>query len=213
MIIKVYIVIIITINTILYKMVEIIYTHPGVVDPNLEKNRKLIIRGFALAVTTALLFSRYNKARSNEFLVKTGFLINDMQIGKKFFKFPFQNIQKIYINPTSYHANMNIMYKNIEVKVPILFSIGPKADFDSLSKYARYLLNNNDEEVIIKSIIKDELKLLSANISIEDIYPNNNELKNTIIQHIQPKLDKYGIIIHYTAYNSYFDDIKEEEMK
>ncbi len=177
-------------------------------EENIEKYVSLFVAGGLAIGTTAFLFSRYKTSRSNEWLVRTGLFVNDMQIGKKFFKFPFQNIQKIDVTPISYNLNINSMSKEkMEFKFPIVFTIGPKADIESLSKYARYLLNLEDKEVIIKSIIEGESRSLSANISIEDIFTGRNEFKNNIIQHIQPQLDQYGI----TIYNANIEELRDSE--
>ena len=72
-------------------------------DKELQNEKKLIKNlaiGSAIFGTIGFLFTRYKTSRSNEWLVKTGLLVENMQIGKKFFQLPFQNLQKIEVTPS-----------------------------------------------------------------------------------------------------------------
>jgi len=148
-----------------------------------EKNNLKMLAGISLVGgTVAFLFTRYKTSRPNEWLVKTGLLVEDMEIKKKFFQLPFQNIQRIEVTPANYHLSINSMSKEkMEFKFPIVFTLGPKVDNDSLTKYARFMLNLNDKEAVIKGIIEGESRALAANISIEEIFAGRNDFKNNII--------------------------------
>ncbi len=164
--------------------------------------------GLAAIGSTYWLFGRYKTSRANEWLVKTGLMVEDLEIGKKFFQLPFQNIQKITVTPQSYSLNINSMSKEkMEFKFPIVFTLGPKVDKDSLTKYARYMLNVENSETIIKGVIEGEARSLAANISIEDIFTGRNEFKNSIINHVQPQLDQYGLAI----YNANIEELKDSD--
>jgi hypothetical protein len=79
-----------------------------------EENKSAINTAGGLVLTagaTALLFSRYKTSRSHEWLVRTGLMVNDIQIGKKFFQFPFQNIDRINMSPSSFKFSVNAMSK------------------------------------------------------------------------------------------------------
>ena len=178
-------------------------------DPE-EKNNliKKAIIGAGIIGGTFALFSRYKTSRSNEWLVKTGLLVDDLMIGKKFFQLPFQNIQKIVVTPTNYNLNINSMSKEkMEFQFPVVFTLGPKLDNDALSKYAKLMLNLDDQETVIRSIIEGSARSLAANLSIEDIFTARTEFKNNIIEHVQPQLDQYGIAI----YNANIEELKDSE--
>jgi flotillin len=176
-----------------------------------DEKRRLFMYGagaILIGSATAFLFTRYKTSKSNEWLVKTGILVNDMQIGKKFFQLPFQNIQRIIVTPTNYHLNINSMSKEkMEFKFPIVFTMGPKVDEESLTKYSRFMLNLDDKDTVIKGIIEGEARALAANISIEEIFAGRNEFKNNIINHVQPQLDQYGIAI----YNANIEELRDSE--
>jgi len=167
-----------------------------------------VLAGSAVIGIGAFLALRYKTSLSNEWLVKTGLMINDIEIGKKFFQFPFQNIQKITVTPQTYNLNINSMSKEkMEFKFPIVFTLGPKVDQESLVKYSRFMLNLDDKETVIKGIIEGEARALSAGISIEDIFAGRTEFKNNIVNHIQPQLDQYGIAI----YNANIEELKDSD--
>ncbi len=175
-----------------------------------EKNDliKKAIVGTCIIGGTVALFSRYKTSRSNEWLVKTGILVEDLMIGKKFFQLPFQNIQKITVTPKNYNLNINSMSKEkMEFQFPIVFTLGPKLDNEALTKYAKLMLNLDDQETVIRSIIEGSARSLAANLSIEDIFTARTEFKNNIIEHVQPQLDQYGIAI----YNANIEELKDSE--
>lgn len=154
------------------------------------------------------LFTRYKTSQSNEWLVKTGLLIEDIAIGKKFFQLPFQNIQRIVVTPQNYYVNINAMSKEkMEFKSPFMITLGPKVDAVSLTKYSRFMLNLPDKEAVIKGIIEGEARALAANISIEDIFAGRTEFKDNIMNHVQPQLDQYGIAI----YNANIEELKDSD--
>ncbi len=176
-----------------------------------EKNIKLakqLFLGASILGTVGFLFTRYKTSRSNEWLVKTGLFVDNLQIGKKFFQLPFQNLQKIDVTPANFNLKINSMSKEkMEFQFPIVFTIGPKVDTESLSKYATFMMNLNDKESVIKGIIEGESRALAAGLSIEDIFTARNEFKNSIINQVQPQLDQYGI----TIYNANIEELKDSD--
>jgi len=178
-----------------------------------EDNKKIIhtVGGLGLmAGTTALLFSRYKTSRSHEWLVRTGLMVNDIQIGKKFFQFPFQNIDRINMSPSSFKFSVNAMSKEkMEFNFPAVFTIGPKNDIESLTKFSRYLLNQDNEETngLIRGIIEGETRSLAANQAIEDIFAARGAFKNDIVKSVQTQLDQYGLDI----YNANVEELRDSD--
>ena len=172
------------------------------------KIAKQVLFGTAVAGAVGFLFTRYKTSRSNEWLVKTGLMVDNMQIGKKFFQLPYQNIQKIEVTPSNYSLHINSMSKEkMEFQFPIVFTLGPKVDTDSLTKYATFMLNLENKESIIRGIIEGEARSVAAGLSIEDIFAARTDFKNTIVSHVQPQLDQYGIFI----YNANIEELKDSE--
>lgn len=182
--------------------------------PNLyDKYKKQIhaIGGLVLAGgATALLFSRYKTSRSHEWLVRTGLMVNDIQIGKKFFQFPFQNIDRINMSPASFKFSVNAMSKEkMEFNFPAVFTIGPKNEEASLMKFSRYLLNQEPDQTssLIRGIIEGETRSLAANQPIEEIFAARASFKDDIVLSVQKQLEQYGLEI----YNANVEELKDSE--
>lgn len=175
---------------------------------DMVKLAQTAVLGASALGAVGFLFTRYKTSRSNEWLVKTGMMVDNMQIGKKFFQLPYQNIQKIEVTPSNYSLQINSMSKEkMEFQFPIVFTLGPKVDAESLTKYATFMLNLENKESIIRGIIEGEARSVAAGLSIEDIFTARTDFKNTIISHVQPQLDQYGIAI----YNANIEELKDSE--
>lgn len=141
---------------------------------------------------------RYRTARSNEWLVRTGFGIEDMQIGKKFVRLPFQDIATITMTPKTCKFTINAMsIEKLEFNFPAVFTVSPRNSQESLKIYARYLVTQKSaslEDMII-SIIEGETRALAANSPIEEIFSGRTEFKKAITESVQTHLDKFGLEI------------------
>jgi flotillin len=161
-------------------------------------------------VSAGLIASRYRTSRSNEWLVRTGLMVKDIQIGKKFIQWPFQNIDYINMSPTSYKFCVNAMSKEkMEFNFPAVFTIGPKNDNHSLTLYSRYLLNQDIDQTnnLIRGIIEGETRTMSANLSIEEIFSGRSAFKNDMVENVQIQLDQYGLDI----YNANIEELRDSE--
>ncbi len=154
--------------------------------------------------------TRYRTSHSNQWLVRTGLGVSDMEIAKKFVHWPFQNIQIINMTPQSFKFAVNAMSREkMEFNFPAVFTIGPKNDPESLTKYARFLLvqSAEDTDALIRGIIEGETRTLSANLSIEDIFTGRSAFKTDIVSHVKSQLDQYGLEI----YNANIEELKDSE--
>lgn len=153
---------------------------------------------------------RYKTSHSNEWLVRTGIGVADMEISKKFIQWPFQNIQRINMAPQSFKFAVNAMSREkMEFNFPAVFTIGPKNDHESLTKYSRFLLAQkfSQTDELIRGIIEGETRSLSANLSIEDIFTGRSAFKNDIITNVKSQLDQYGLEI----YNANIEELKDSD--
>jgi flotillin len=152
--------------------------------------------------------TRYRTSRSNQWLVRTGLGVTDIQIGKKYVQWPFQNIDYINMSPSSYKFSVNAMSKEkMEFNFPAVFTIGPRNNPESLTNFSRYLLNQDEVQTdnLIRGIIEGETRSLSANLSIEDIFTGRSEFKKDILESVQKQLDQYGLEI----YNANIEELKD----
>lgn len=191
-------------------VVEEIQFGSKVVD---DKEIKYVFGTGTVIITTITLYAislRYNTSRPNEWLVRTGLGINNMEISKKFIKWPFQNIDRIDLAPSSFKFSVNAMSKEkMEFNFPAIFTIGPRNQQEALEKYSIFLMAQNKEQVdsLIRGIIEGETRTLAANLSIEDIFTARNEFKNDIVNGIQKQLDHYGLEI----YNANVEELRDSD--
>ena len=158
--------------------------------------------GFALC--------RYKTSRSNEWLVRTGIGIKDIQIGKKFIQWPFQNIENINMIPISYKFKINAMSREkMNFEFPTVFTVGPKNDVESLTKYSRFLLNQSTEDFdrLIEGIFEGEARTAASNLPIEDIFTGRTNFKNEIVHKVQEHINQFGLEI----YNANIDELKDSD--
>jgi flotillin len=180
------------------------------VHRTVEKALQIGIPLLAGAGLLAFAASRYKTSKSNQWLVRTGIAVTDMEISKKFVHWPFQNIQTIDMTPVSFKFAVNAMSREkMEFNFPAVFTIGPKNDLDSLQKYARFLLVQDSvaTDALIRGIIEGETRTLSANLSIEDIFTGRSAFKNDIVGNVKAQLDQYGLEI----YNANIEELKDSE--
>ncbi len=176
---------------------------------NLPDKSTLLVSGICLGIGCFGLM-RYKTSRSNEWLVRTGLGVKDIEIGKKYIQWPFQNIDYINMAPISYKFSVNAMSKEkLEFNFPAVFTIGPKNNSDSLISYSRYLLNQSDEEVnyLIRGVLEGESRSLASNLLIEEIFAGRNDFKKEIVDNVQKQLDQYGLEI----YNANIEELKDSD--
>ena len=185
-------------------------------DKSYKSNKELFDTKMAIGTGIGLVglglvgfaFTRYKTAKSNEWLVRTGLGIKDMQIGKQYIQWPFQNIEYISLSPQSYKFSVNAMSKEkMEFTFPAVFTIGIKNKPESLENFSRYLLNQEDLQIdgIIRGIIEGDVRTLSANLSIEDIFTGRSAFKDDVVNNVQKQLDQYGLEI----YNANMEELKD----
>lgn len=178
---------------------------------NLTFKQKLFLAGvFSLAGIGVAATHRYHTSLSNQWLVRTGFGIEELQIGKRFFIWPFQNIQRIDLSPESFKFLIHAMSKEkMTFNFPAVFTIGPDNSEVHLKNYSRYLLNQTkeDKSVLIRGIIEGEARSIAANLSIEEIFAGRSAYKQEIIVNVQQQLDHYGLKI----FNANVEELKDAE--
>ncbi|KXS15524.1 hypothetical protein M427DRAFT_56627 [Gonapodya prolifera JEL478] len=168
----------------------------------------------------------YIVASPTQFVVKTGFGIDDMVIQKKCWVFPGQKFSILEVTPTNFPLNLHVMSaEKLEFQLPAVFTIGPRAvlgmgpggvappgsgagipesahdefiDIASLKKYARLLATKNEEHIneIVKGIIEGETRVIAASMTLEEIFKENRIFKENVIKHVQAELDHFGLIIY-----------------
>lgn len=167
-------------------------------DDIIEALKKVTIPIVALGVAGAIA-SRYKTSKSNEWLIRTGLGIKDLQIRKTFIQWPFQNIERMVLTPKSYRISINAMSKEkMEFNFPAIFTIGPKNESNELMKYATFLLPQDEEkiEMLIKGIVEGQSRSVAASLGIEAIFTTRDDFKDSIVENVQTQLEQFGLTIY-----------------
>lgn len=161
----------------------------------------------AVAISTSFLYSRYKIATPNQYLVKTGLGIDDIKIYKKTIVWPGQSLTVIGMHPENYEFQLSALsIEKIPFILPGFFTIGPKDDSESLTKYVRFL-GGKDIHQMILGILEGETRILSSKMTLEEIFNNRQSFKETIIKGVQEELDQFGLLI----YNANIKEMRDGE--
>lgn len=153
----------------------------------------------ALAGLVGFASYRYKVAKPSQYLVRTGLGINKVAIDKKAFQWPFQTAKFISVQPQNYRFDLQAMSKEkMEFILPGVYTIGPKDENEALKKYATLMSNTTEEERtnIIKGIIEGETRVLTASLTLEQIFSGRDEFRDQVTERIDRELGKVGFVIH-----------------
>ena len=171
------------------------------------------LTGTSVLATFAWASTRYKVATAGEYLVKTGILIDDIDISKQTFWFPYQTLDRIKLEPTTYHVVVKevMSSENISFDLPAVFTIGPKDNNVYLKLYAKFLLNSTPDKLNAKimGILTGETRLAAGATSLEDLFNNRIVFKENIIDKINIELAKFGCVI----YNANLEEVKDADQQ
>ncbi len=179
-------------------------TSERVYDEQVRTTKKWLAAGTILTTAVGIggfLLSRYRVCAANQFLVKTGLGIRDMTVAKKGILFPFQQMQIISMNPRSYLFELHHMSKEkVPFNLPVVFTISPAnpaTDLDRFKNYARNMTNISPQELetTIKSVVHGETRILSAGMTIEEMFSDKDKFKSAVVDRIQTDLNQFGLQI------------------
>lgn len=159
----------------------------------------------------AWLTTRYKVARANEYIVRTGPLIPDIDVGKQAFWLPYQTLSFINIEPITYHFTIEeaMSSEKISFNMPTVFTVGPKDDIDALKIYAKLLQAATPDGVKskIQNIIHGETRLEAGKMSLGDLFNNREKFKELIVGNINKELSQFGLHV----YNANLEELRDME--
>jgi len=185
----------------------------GVKEVNVDKERKrkkdidiswgsvgIALLGIAgIALATAIT-KRVQIASPNSVILKTGFFVlRDVHISKRTIRLPFQRTWTLDLTPRNYDFVIKAMSKEkMEFELPGVFTISPKNSTPALQLYAERLSETSPENLLhlVKGVIEGETRILTASMTIEDIFSNKQNFKETIVQGVQRELEQFGLEIN-----------------
>jgi flotillin len=171
------------------------HNYQGIINPLDDK---------ILCLFDTFLGFRYIAGNPNQYVVRTGLGIKDVNVKKAVMKKPYQTANIIDITPHNYTFDLHAMSnEKMEFILPGVFTIGPNVVPDDpaktkseLKKYAIFLIGANKSiDGLIKGIIEGETRVLAAGMTIEDIFKNRAHFKEKIIENIHKELEQFGLTI------------------
>ncbi len=144
----------------------------------------------------AYMALRYKVALPNEWIVKTGPFVPDMEISKRTMIWPFQEHIKINMNPITIKTIVNAMTtEKIPFNMPMTFTICPIEDNDSLKKYAARVcgIDQSAFEENLLGIIQGESRILTASLELEKLFNDRDTFKKHITDNINSSLSEFGL--------------------
>lgn len=181
----------------------------------LTQKRHLVteIIGVSTVATTTLtlgwLASRYRVAGPNEYIVKTGILIDDIDISKKTFWLPFQTLGMIPLEPASYHCVIEeaMSHERIAFNMPTVFTIGPEDEIEALKRYCKLFQTTSSDDLKTKiiGIIQGEARVAAGKIKLDDLFNNRQQFKEALVKEINSELTQFGLKV----YNANIEELKD----
>jgi len=180
------------------------------------------------AGTLALMLARFRVAKPDQFLVRTGFGIKDMLVGKKGIQFPFQKAQFVDMKPITHEFNLHNMSKEkVEFSLPVVITLAPVSPYEdpeSFKNYARRLTNMDGNEIkdTISGMVEGETRGLTAKMTIEEMFAGKDIFKETVVDKIDLDLRQLGLKIYnanikemadYDINNKYFEYRKKRAIE
>ena len=176
-------------------------------DNIIKKIKWATIAGTSIA-TGAFLASRFRVGSASEYIVKTGIFIKDIHITKKTVILPFQAYSVMSVEPVTFPIEVDAMSsQRIPFKMPSVWTIGPKNDIESLTKYARFLMDKGPSGVreTMSGVIQGETRVLTANLDLNLLFSERDNFKNKVVEKINSVVDPFGL----TIYNANIAELKD----
>ena len=177
------------------------------------------------------ILPNYYVASANQYVVKTGFNIDNVKISKSFLKLPFQKAVHIDANSKLYEFNLeSFTIDKFDFVIKCIFMIGPDVmtgdvdlDKGNLTKYVTqlYSYNVNDSHIhqILENIAESIISNITIKITLRELMNNFPDLKLNFINIFQKNIEQYGLKIFNANIkkiqdvkgNNYLSDILSDE--
>lgn len=157
---------------------------------------------FIVLLTILMILTRYKKCKSNELLVvygKTkGNTASKCYHGGSAFVWPvIQGYSIMSMDPFQIQCDLNgaLSSQKIEVNVPTVVTVAVSTKPEIMQNAAVRLLGLNEEDKVdqIKDVIWGQLRLIIAEMSIEDLISERDKFLNSCKENIATELEKFGL--------------------
>ena len=160
----------------------------------------------------AFAASRLHFSGPTNYLVRSGFGIKDVQVGKSFVRWPFQEIVSVNMTPVNHRWSFKCLSKQyLPFHLPITCTTAPStlADHEGAITYVQTMSTLPEEERanIIQAIIHSEFRVQSSTIDIDDLNDNREKFRDEVVAKVEQALKTIGVRI----LNANVAEIEEEK--
>lgn len=165
------------------------------------------------AATAYYAMTNYKIGRPGEYIVKTGLGIKDMTVDRQTMRWPFQEFQKVEVNPSTYSFQLHCMSKGkVEFELPVVFTIGPILPSEDPVAFRRYCqlmiaMQHGELERTIKGIIEGETRGLTAQLDVEEMFNGKEKFRAEVVEKLAVDLEQFGLKI----YNANIQEMRDRD--
>lgn len=120
-------------------------------------------------------------------------------------------VTSISVTPYEFSLQLQAMTKEkLKVCLPVVFTIGPGDDPDSLAKYAVLLTGSADAESgkssgkegrssiarIVEGIIEGETRSVVSNLTMAELFEHRSAYRKNVVETVQSELAQFGLFIY-----------------
>ena len=173
--------------------------------PSTISNLTAMDAGLPLAAFALWFAGNYHITNPDEKLVRTGLFIakdedgHAIEISNSALCLPFQRVHVVDCKPKTYNFHLHNMSKGkVEFELPISVTFAPiHTDEKLLKTYCRMMLGQGEEERQdqVQDILQGEIRVLTANLTIEEMFSSRKKFHDDVIVHCQKDLKQLGLYI------------------
>lgn len=163
---------------------------------------KLAVAGtglLALGGVALWLKKNYVVLSPHQVLVKTGFLVKDMEIARQTLRLPFQVVNVIDLSSSQINFKIHAMSKEmLKVEIPGTITMCVEDDPESIKKYSSRLLTESGSQIqnTITSIVEGEVRSVASQMTMIDIFSGRETFRDVIGKTVGDELrDKFGLVV------------------
>lgn len=204
-----------------------------------ERERLVKIAGYATAATVGIgglafyCARNWRAARADQFLVKTGLLVNGprgMNVSRRFLRLPGQVVEPVSMSPRSLYFDLSCLSKQyLPFDMPVTYTVAPfdpnsgdvftGTDQDGKDKtwtsdelfrnFAERMAHLSREEfaTTILGVVHGETRVQAAQMDIDAINDDRDAFRHTVTANIQKSLLPLGVRVT----NANIAELKEKE--
>lgn len=199
------------------------------IDPQmLELTTAAVVVSAPILGAGLWMSANYFVSSPNQYAVRTGLGVPDIDVKKWMFRWPFQKVAMVDVNPSTAKFRLACMSKEkVEFELPIVMTIGPYLPdedqelFKVFCKKVKGLHPSQVEELVL-GLTEGETRAMTAELTIEEMFTGKDIFRDQVISKLEHDLKQFGLRIYnaniqemkdLNEANKYFDYVKRRAVE